>query len=133
MAKGTPLEKDVVDLICECYRKGEKPIEISKSLGIHSTTVYRVLERNGLYTPRKTNPRKNNPKNIKCPKCKCQITYILGAKFCYKCGADIRDEGDILIEKLSSICSTAATFPSSEADKAIATINEVVAYIRKHK
>lgn len=121
MAKGISLEKDVVDLICECYRKGEKPMEISKSLGVHSTTIYRVLTRNGLYTP-----RKNNPKSIKCPKCKCQINYILGAKFCYKCGADIRDEGDILIDKLSSVCSTAALFPSSEADKAIA-------YIRKHK
>ena len=130
MAKGTPLEKDVVDLICECYRKGEKPMEISRSLGISSNNIYKVLERNGLYSSKKA---KHAPKNIKCPKCKCQINYILGAKFCYKCGGDIRDEGDILIEKLSDVCSTAATFPCYEADKAIATINEVIAYIRAHK
>lgn len=52
-----------------------------------------------------------------------------GARFCYKCGADIRSEGIILAEKLRAICATLSTLPLPGDE--IRVINQAANYIEE--
>ena len=131
--RGVVTDRETVELIVECAKKGDKGTKIAKDLGLDSSSVYRILHREGILESKRKTDHSKDPKTKKCPACRNTINYIYGMKFCYKCGADIRDEGDILIERLGDICKTIATFPVSEGDKAIAVINDTIAYIKKHK
>lgn len=69
-------------------------------------------------------------KSKTCPNCRRKIE-VKGAKFCCFCGSDIREEKDIVIEKLQSLCGRIVLLPADMRDETQAIINEAIAYIRK--
>lgn len=129
--KGHRIDQVIVDLIIESAKADKKPTAIAKDLEIPSSTVYNILERYGLYE-KKSGVRKPTKNKVKCPNCKA-VGHLPGARFCYKCGADIRDEGDILVERLSNMWEVISMVPSEKTDEVIKVINDVKDYIRRHK
>ena len=67
---------------------------------------------------------------VKCPNCRATGHYK-GAKFCYKCGADIRTEADILREKLGKLVADFVYLPDSVRDNAYSVVQETIDYLRK--
>lgn len=66
----------------------------------------------------------------KCPKCGEKID-IVGARFCYNCGCDIRTERDLIIESLKKLHELTETLPCNDRDNFRDTINREIAFIRK--
>ncbi|MBQ6264929.1 MAG: hypothetical protein IJK60_05710 [Clostridia bacterium] len=132
MAKGKKVDADIVELICDMAKGGDTPRLIAQELNLPTTTVYNILERNGLHERKEGVKKSSRKSKVKCPKCKA-LGHLPGARFCYKCGADIRDEGDILIERLSNIWEVINMVPSEKTDEVIKVINDVNDYIRRHK
>ena len=48
MAKGKKVDSDIVELICGMAKVGDTPRLIAQELNLPTTTVYNILERNGL-------------------------------------------------------------------------------------
>lgn len=98
------LSKETERLIVELYQEGEKAQEIQKALGISGSVMYDVLRKNNVEPRRKGNYskggyQKKRGKTKRCPVCKA-TNNPANAKFCCMCGADIRSETDIVLEKL---------------------------------
>ena len=72
--------------------------------------------------------QKKTGRRAKCPNCKAE-GHLPGARFCYKCGADIRSEGIILAEKLRAMCGTLSTLPLPGDE--IRVINQAANYIEE--
>lgn len=71
-----------------------------------------------------------NAKAIRlCNRCNSETTNP-EAKFCWKCGAEIKTPEQRLIDELQSICSLSQHVPATARDKFIRTINSAVAYIK---
>lgn len=68
----------------------------------------------------------------KCPKCGEKID-VVGARFCYNCGCDIRTERDLIIESLKKLHELTETLPCNDRDNFRDTINRAIAFIRKEK
>jgi hypothetical protein len=68
--------------------------------------------------------------DVKCPNCRATGHYK-GAKFCYKCGADIRTEADILRERLGKLVADFVYLPDSIRDNAYVVIQETIDFLRK--
>lgn len=66
----------------------------------------------------------------KCPKCGEKID-VVGARFCYNCGCDIRTERDLIIESLKKLRELTETLPCNDRDNFRDTINRAIAFIRK--
>lgn len=64
-----------------------------------------------------------------CTNC-MTVTTNPEAKFCWKCGAEIKTPEQRLIDELQSICSLSQHVPATARDKFIRTINSAVAYIK---
>lgn len=88
-----------------------------------------ITEMGGQYR----HPNKTGSKNKKikiCPKCHRKIE-IKGAKFCCFCGSDIREEKDLIIEKLQSIYANIILLPAEIRDETQATVTAAIEYIKK--
>ena len=66
----------------------------------------------------------------KCPNCHRKIE-VKGAKFCCFCGSDIREEKDIIIEKIQSLFGKLVLLPVDMRDEAQTIIHETIVYIKK--
>ena len=66
----------------------------------------------------------------KCPKCGEKID-VVGARFCYNCGCDLRTERDLIIESLKKLHELTETLPCNDRDNFRDTINRAIAFIRK--
>lgn len=77
-------------------------------------------------------PKHSFGKVIKCGKCYRKIE-VKGAKFCPYCGADIRSEKDLILEKTNKLFSILGLLPESQRDPAQKIIRDICAYINKEE
>ena len=93
-------------------------IEIANKYNINKSEVAQIaIEMGG--QPRRSKAfgkRKNGGKVKICPKCK-KATDVKGARFCCYCGADIRSNIDILIERNEQLIKTLSQFPVNEREE----------------
>lgn len=66
-----------------------------------------------------------------CPKCSAD-TMNPEAKFCWKCGTEIKTPEQRLIDELQSLCVLSQHLPATTKDKFIRTINSAVGYIKNN-
>ncbi len=66
-------------------------------------------------------------------KCPCCGTIVDNpkARFCWKCGGDVRSEELQLIEGVEKLTELLATFPSSQAAEGIQIANKLKAYLQR--
>lgn len=117
------------EFIINAYKEGVEIKDIAESVGKTAVSIRRCLDREGVreMVPRKT---KTKVSDVKCPNCRATGHYK-GAKFCYKCGADIRTEADILREKLGKLVADFVYLPDSVRDNAYSVVQETIDYLRK--
>lgn len=127
--KGKAITREEIDYIVEACKNGMKVSEIAKDTGRAIQTIRNVLDKEGVLaiTHRETLAKVSE---VKCPNCKATGHYK-GAKFCYKCGADIRTEADILRERLGKLVTDFAFLPDSCRDNAYRIIQDTIDYLRK--
>lgn len=103
--------------ICEEYKDHSKKVdEIAKRYNIGRTIVAHTAIEMGAEPRRARVSRKKQGATVRtCPKCRKTID-IKGAKFCCYCGADIRSNKELLIERLNNAMRTIRYLPESERD-----------------
>ena len=126
---GKKMTRDEIDIIIESYKSGTKIQDIADGLERNRQTIINVLEREGVRSV-KHREGKKNVSEVKCPNCRATGHYK-GAKFCYKCGADIRTEADILRERLGKLVADFVYLPDSIRDNAYSVVQDAIDYLRK--
>lgn len=123
------ITKEEIDTIIDAYKSGMSISEIVELTGRARQSILNILDKEGV---RDIVPRgvKAKVSEVKCPNCRATGHYK-GAKFCYKCGADIRTEADILRERLGKLVSDFVYLPDSIRDNAYAVVQETIDYLRK--
>ena len=115
--------------IVEAYKGGMKVEDIAESIGKSHQTIRNILDREGVrIMKKKTSTTKVS--EVVCPTCRAKGHYK-GAKFCYKCGADIRTEADILRERLGKLVGDFQFLPDSIRDNAYMVVQDAIDYLRK--
>ncbi len=66
-----------------------------------------------------------------CQNCLAETTNS-EAKFCWKCGTEIKTSEQRLIDDLQSLCGLSQHLPATARDKFIRTINSAVGYIKNN-
>lgn len=127
--KNKHASQEEVKYIIEAYKKGVKTQDIADSLGRSRQTIINILDREGVrdIVSRKTAAKVSD---VICPNCRAKGHYK-GAKFCYKCGADVRTESDILRERLGKLVADFQYLPDSIRDNAYAVVQDTIDYLRK--
>lgn len=66
-------------------------------------------------------------------RCPCCGTFVDNpkARFCWKCGSDVRSEELQLIEGIEKLTKLLATFPSSQSEEGIQIANKLRAYLQR--
>lgn len=133
MSKNTPVSEVEKNDIVIAYESGMTIRETAKVAERSPTTVAEILDSKGVYHiarqgPR--SPRQNKKKQVTCPHCKA-AGHLKGAKFCYKCGHDIRTQSDILRERLGKLTADLPFLPESVRDNFYAVIQDTIDYLRK--
>lgn len=120
--------REEIDFIIEAYKNGMKIQDIAESVGKHQQTIRNILDKEGV---RAIGKKEIVAKvsEVKCPNCRATGHYK-GAKFCYKCGADVRTESDILRERLGMLVSDFQFLPDSVRDKAYTVVQDTINYLR---
>ncbi len=121
------------EYIIKAYKEGISVKEIAEDVGKCQQTIFNILDQEGVRKIERTGPkpRKQTDKsNVKCPNCRATGHYK-GAKFCYRCGADIRTEADILRERLGKLVADTQFLPDSMRDNFCTVIQETIDYLRK--
>lgn len=121
--------REEIDYIVEAFKNGVKIQDIAKDTGKAAQTIRNILDKEGV---RAIGKREIVAKmsDVKCPNCRATGHYK-GAKFCYKCGADIRTEADILRERLGKLVGDFQFLPESVRDNAYTVIQDTIDYLRK--
>jgi RecJ-like exonuclease len=103
--------------------------DIAENIGKSEQSVRNLLNREGVRTiSHKETVTKVS--DVICPNCRAKGHYK-GAKFCYKCGADVRTESDILRERLGKLVADFQYLPDSIRDNAYAVVQDTIDYLRK--
>lgn len=121
-------------LAMEDYNNPEiKAITVRKKWGLSSRDMTAlIVEMGGEFrNPNKAGTRGKAAKAKTCPKCRRKVD-LKGAKFCPYCGADIRDEKELTLEKVTKLFSFLGFLPINSRDEAQELIKEIEAYITKH-
>lgn len=123
------LTREEIEEIVHAYKSGVTVSELVEITGKHQQTIRNVLDREGV---RAIQRREADVKvsEVKCPNCRATGHYK-GAKFCYKCGADIRTEADILRERLGKLVTDFTFLPDSIRDNAYKVVQDTIDYLRK--
>lgn len=112
--------------ICAMFSGGDSIKRISEETGHAQATVRNVLVEYGL----KDNPNKSSVGRI-CPNCKAK-EHNPKARFCWKCGEDIRSQSVILQDRLRKILpDIIQMLPESLANEASDTIQDTIKYLQK--
>ena len=112
---------ELVPHVTEDYTNGMQVRDICKKYGIATSTVYRMVNYNGIS---KRTKRTSNNENVKvCPKCHKKV-LVAGARYCPFCATDIRSKGELLAERLMKLCEYAYCIPDQIKDEYINTLNE---------
>ena len=123
--------EEKVDILNTYQDKSVKAHDIPKMYGISQQTMQEiVLEMGGqLRVPNNSKPRTKS--GIKtCPKCHKKIE-LKGARFCPYCATDLRNENEILAEKVERLKNLFLSIPETERDFFIQTLCEVNAVLLK--
>lgn len=112
--------------IYEAYVNGEKVKDIAERFGVAATYVSKKAKQMGA-TPR-NKPRTKAGKH--CPKCRKQID-VKGAKYCCFCGADIRSEQEILIERIYKALEVVGWLPQNARDETQKTLLDVIEVLKE--
>lgn len=101
--------------IFEAYKDRNKTLEnIAKEFEINRGAVVRIAVAMGAELRR---PRKNSIATGKlCPKCHKHID-IKGTLYCCFCGADIRSEKELLIDRINSVMRKTVLCPEAIRDE----------------
>lgn len=129
------IDKGIMAEAVEMYKQGIKAKEIADTYGFNVQTLYNNLDKAGVS---RQHPKKSSGivKTIntggvkKCPKCGYR-NNPKKAKFCCMCGADIRNNIDILIEKLQTALSNTCYLPDSVQRETADTIREAMLELQK--
>ena len=83
-----------------------------------------------LRNPNKAGKRTKGTIKKRCPNCHRTID-LKGARFCPYCGADIRDEKELLIERIEKLFSMLTEMSKNSRDEAQAILIDTINYIKK--
>lgn len=86
-----------------------------------------------LRNPTASKPKPRNPQttqNKACPKCHKKIN-LKGARFCPYCGSDIRNENEILAERLSELTDLFYYVPETRRDEFVTALNQAADTLKK--
>lgn len=122
----TAEEKAIIE---ELFKDGVDYKVIAEEMERAPQTILNYLDSVGL---RKINRFKTPKDKIKsaCPKCRA-TGHVKGARFCYRCGADIRSEEAILREKVHGILCNVQLMPESVRNETSDTLQAVMKYLEK--
>lgn len=122
-----PYSNEEREKIETLYKNGTKIEDIAAELGRDASGIYYYLTRNGLRSP--SYSRKKGAKKT-CPKCRA-TDHKAGARFCWRCGTDIRNEEAILSERISRILRDIQLMPESARNEASDTLQDILKYLEK--
>ena len=126
------MTEEKVNAIVSDYKNPEiKVQDIYKKYSLNGTTLGKILRENNVSNrcPNKTGSRAKTIKK-RCSKCHRTIE-LKGARFCPYCGADIRSEKDLTIEKANKLFSMCCFLPESQRDEAQNTIRQICDYLSR--
>ena len=122
------LTEDTKREICAEYRNRNIHVaDIRARYKLSSTQLKTIIDEAGIEPRNKGlwGSQRNGSNSPKiCPKCKKTVDNK-NARFCWNCGADVRSERQILIEKIDKICTFVEHIPHMCRDEYITTLNEV--------
>lgn len=107
--------------------------DIAQLYGLKQTSKVSQIAVEMGATPRRPNTfgkRLEKPTTRKCSNCKSKIA-IQNAKYCPFCGADIRTDGDILIDEMMALLSKLMIIPSSERDNFQLVLLNTIEYVKR--
>lgn len=91
--------------------------EIAGKFHISRSAVAKIaVEMGGQPRREKAFGKRHGEKRKVCPKCK-RTVEVKGARFCCYCGADIRNNIDILIERNERLLKISGLLPQNERDE----------------
>lgn len=110
------------------YEAGQKTLaEISRQFNTSDFTIRKVAKEMGCAQ------RKPRKRRLKCCQ-KCgKKAAVHNARYCWNCGADMRSEGDILIEKISKISSRVMLVPENARDDFLSVLQGCKEYIKENE
>lgn len=135
MAGGKLLTQEEKELIEELYRNGESADCIGEMVQRAPQTIRNYLDAAGLKPIHHTKGGKTGLKKSRANKCPhCGTTgHFKGARFCYRCGKDIRTESVVLAERLRTILGDIKFLPDNARAEASDTIQDVIRYLEKQE
>lgn len=112
------LSQEERQAIFEAYNDRSKSVaKIAKEYGISRTSLVRCVFEMGAKPRREKACKKNKEKIGKtCPKCHKTID-VKGALYCCFCGADIRSEKELLIERINNAMRKTMLLPEGARDE----------------
>ena len=116
---------EIREQVIQEYLAGIPIIEIAAKYHIHKTTPGRIAKEAG-YPGR----RQKIANERKCKNCRMKIN-VKGARFCPFCGADLRTESEILVEKLENTTRLFRFLPENCRDDFIGTINKAIKMLQE--
>lgn len=123
------LTREEIEEIVHAYKNGVTVSELVEITGKHQQTIRNFLDREGVRAIQRKQVEVK-VSEVKCPNCRATGHYK-GAKFCYKCGADIRTESDLLRERLGKLVSDFTFLPDNIRDNAYKVVQDTIDYLRK--
>lgn len=128
MGKKIDFAPEKIQAILEAYRdRSKKTDDICKEFNLSTGMLARILhaENEPMRCPNKSKPHNTKTKTKKCPKCYKKIE-VKGARFCPYCGADVRNENEVLAERVGRMLSYHSFMPSNIRDEYIEVLNQVI-------
>lgn len=125
-------QRNIAEAI-EQYKLGMRSRDICEAYHIPANSFYYYLKKAGVEV-RNPNKKKHTTTTRgglkRCTKCGNK-NNPKNAKFCFMCGADIRSNIDILIEKLQLALSNTSFLPSGVREETSETIREALNELKK--
>lgn len=119
------------DIVADYKNKDLKVSEICEKYEISHKQLVRILQEMGETLRQPQKGKRTNTKHRCCPTCHRPI-IDKDYKFCPYCATDIRDEKELLIEKLGELWSRIyPVIGANDRDYVRSTINEITNYLKK--
>ena len=135
MAREVKLTIEQKKAICEEYKDHSINVnEIAERYGLSRGEVAHIAVELGA-EPRRAKvyggSRKKRTATVRaCPKCR-KIINVKGAKFCCFCGEDIRNNKELLIERVSKAMATIKFIPESLRDETQILFMDIIEELSK--
>ncbi len=127
--RGAPLTSSEKNIITQWHAIGRSNLEIAKEINRSPQTVANYLDRTGIKQIKHYEYAQNADKNKTCPHCKAK-NHNKGARFCWKCGNDIRSEAAVLSERVSKLLRDVLIMPENMRDEASNTLQAALKHLQ---